>query len=223
MGDGACTRRTDGTYIEENFISMIYQEEQEIREKQPENASFATIAQVYEDGVTLLFGSEKTPSQKRYQVNSFAVFHQGDRVFLTKDSGTYVVLFPVGAPKSSFRADTAAQADKAAVAATADRADAASHAASADDAAHADCADTATRLTTARSISLTGDVTASGSFSGASNLSMAATGVKANAVKDQGGPSSRSIQFRVTAAGKLQFKSSYYNNANWYNMDGTQA
>lgn len=202
---------------------MIYQEEQEIREKQPENASFATIAQVYEDGVTLLFGSEKTPSQKRYQVNSFAVFHQGDRVFLTKDSGTYVVLFPVGAPKSSFRADTAAQADKAAIAATADRADAASHAASADDAAHADCADTATRLTTARSISLTGDVTASGSFSGASNLSMAATGVKANAVKDQGGPSSRSIQFRVTAAGKLQFKSSYYNNANWYNMDGTQA
>ena len=202
---------------------MIYQEEQEIREKQPENASFATIAQVYEDGVTLLFGSEKTPSQKRYQVNSFAVFHQGDRVFLTKDSGTYVVLFPVGAPKSSFRADTAAQADKAAVAATADRADAASHAASADDAAHADCADTATRLTTARSISLTGDVTASGSFSGASNLSMAATGVKANAVKDQGGPSSRSIQFRVTATGKLQFKSSYYNNANWYNMDGTQA
>lgn len=202
---------------------MIYQEEQEIREKQPENASFATIAQVYEDGVTLLFGSEKTPSQKRYQVNSFAVFHQGDRVFLTKDSGTYVVLFPVGAPKSSFRADTAAQADKAAVAATADRADAASHAASADDAAHADCADTATRLTMARSISLTGDVTASGSFSGASNLSMAATGVKANAVKDQGGPSSRSIQFRVTAAGKLQFKSSYYNNANWYNMDGTQA
>lgn len=202
---------------------MIYQEEQEIREKQPENASFATIAQVYEDGVTLLFGSEKTPSQKRYQVNSFAVFHQGDRVFLTKDSGTYVVLFPVGAPKSSFRADTAAQADKAAVAAAADRADAASHAASADDAAHADCADTATRLTTARSISLTGDVTASGSFSGASNLSMAATGVKANAVKDQGGPSSRSIQFRVTAAGKLQFKSSYYNNANWYNMDGTQA
>lgn len=202
---------------------MIYQEEQEIREKQPENASFATIAQVYEDGVTLLFGSEKTPSQKRYQVNSFAVFHQGDRVFLTKDSGTYVVLFPVGAPKSSFRADTAAQADKAAVAATADRADAASHAASADDAAHADCADTATRLTTARSISLTGDVTASGSFSGASNLSMAATGVKANAVKDQGGPSSRSIQFRVTAAGKLQFKSSYYNNANWYNMDGAQA
>lgn len=202
---------------------MIYQEEQEIREKQPENASFATIAQVYEDGVTLLFGSEKTPSQKRYQVNSFAVFHQGDRVFLTKDSGTYVVLFPVGAPKSSFRADTAAQADKAAVAATADRADAAFHAASADDAAHADCADTATRLTTARSISLTGDVTASGSFSGASNLSMAATGVKANAVKDQGGPSSRSIQFRVTAAGKLQFKSSYYNNANWYNMDGAQA
>ena len=86
---------------------MIYQEEQDIQEKQPENASFATISQVFEDGVTLRFGQEDTPSQKRYRVNSFAVFHAGDRVSLAKDSGTYVVLFPVGKPKSSFRADTA--------------------------------------------------------------------------------------------------------------------
>lgn len=82
---------------------MIYQEEQDIQEKQPENASFATISQVFEDGVTLRFGQEDTPSQKRYRVNSFAVFHAGDRVCLAKDSGTYVVLFPVGKPKSSFR------------------------------------------------------------------------------------------------------------------------
>ena len=202
---------------------MIYQEEQEIQEKQPEKASFATIAQVYEDGVTLLFGKEDAPSQKRYRVNSFAVFHAGDRVFLAKDSGTYVVLFPIGTPKASFRADTAAQADTANTAGTAAKANSAVYATNAANAEHADAADTAGRLTDARTISLTGDVTASGSFSGASNLSMAATGIKAGAVKDQSSPSSRTVQFRVASAGKLQFKSSYYNSGSWYNMDGTQA
>ena len=190
---------------------MIYQEEQDIQEKQPENASFATISQVFEDGVTLRFGQEDTPSQKRYRVNSFAVFHAGDRVCLAKDSGTYVVLFPVGKPKSSFRADTATQADTAA---TASRAALASYAESA---AKAD------RLTSARTIALTGDVSASGSFSGGANLSLSATSAKTAAVKDQSSPSSRTIRFRVAAAGKLQFQSSYYNNSTWYNMDGTQA
>ena len=190
---------------------MIYQEEQDIQEKQPENASFATISQVFEDGVTLRFGQEDTPSQKRYRVNSFAVFHAGDRVFLAKDSGTYVVLFPVGKPKSSFRADTATQADTAA---TASRAALASY---------AESAATADRLTSARTIALTGDVSASGSFSGGANLSLSATSAKTAAVKDQSSPSSRTIRFRVAAAGKLQFQSSYYNNSTWYNMDGTQA
>ena len=202
---------------------MIYQEEQETQEKQPENASFATIAQVYEDGVTLLFGKEDAPSQKRYRVNSFAVFHAGDRVFLAKDSGTYVVLFPIGTPKASFRADTAAQADTANTAGTAAKANSAVYATNAANVEHADAADTAGRLTDARTISLTGDVTASGRFSGASNLSMAATGIKTGAVKDQSSPSSRTVQFRVASAGKLQFKSSYYNSGSWYNMDGTQA
>ena len=199
---------------------MIYQEEQDIQEKQPENASFATISQVFEDGVTLRFGQEDTPSQKRYRVNSFAVFHAGDRVCLAKDSGTYVVLFPVGKPKSSFRADTATQADTAA---TASRAALASYAESAAKADEAGRADTAERLTSAHTIALTGDVSASGSFSGGANLSLSATSAKTAAVKDQSSPSSRTIRFRVAAAGKLQFQSSYYNNSTWYNMDGTQA
>ena len=156
---------------------MIYQEKQEIQQKQPENASFATIAQVYGDGVTLLFGGQDAPSQKRYRVNSFAVFHPGDRVFLAKDSGTYVVLFPIGAPKESFRADTASKADAAV---SANSADSAAHASSADQAANANHADTADKLKTGRTIGLTGDVTASGNFNGSANLSMAATGVKAD-------------------------------------------
>ncbi|MDD3193905.1 MAG: hypothetical protein PHE47_08725 [Oscillospiraceae bacterium] len=187
---------------------MIYQEEQEIRESRPEEACFATIAQVYEDGVTLLFADQNTPSQKKYCCNSFAVFHAGDRVFLAKDSGTYVVLFPIGQPKAGFHADTATKATTA------------TNAANAANASHADQAE---RLATARAIGLTGDVTASGSFNGAANLTMAATGVKAGAVKDQASPSSRTIQFRVASTGKLQFKSSYYNSGNWYNMDASQA
>ncbi len=208
---------------------MIYQDEQEIQERQPENSSFATIAQIYEDGVTLLFSGQDTPSQKRYRVNSFAVFHQGDKVFLAKDSGTYVVLFPVGMPKANFRADWSdwsdwsKNAEKATNANKANSATNANHAANADNASKAETAEKADKLTTGRTIKLTGDVTASGTFDGSANLSMAATGVKANAVKDQNSVSNRTIQFRVADFGKLQFKSSYYNSTIWYNMDGTRA
>lgn len=63
---------------------MIYQEEQEIQEKQPENASFATIAQVYEDGVTLLFGKEDAPSQKDIGSTALPFFTQGTECFWPK-------------------------------------------------------------------------------------------------------------------------------------------
>lgn len=113
--------------------------------------------------------------------------------------------------------------DAADTAATASRAALASYAESAAKADEAGRADTADRLTSARTIALTGDVSASGSFSGGANLSLSATSAKTAAVKDQSSPSSRTIRFRVAAAGKLQFQSSYYNNSTWYNMDGTQA
>ena len=202
---------------------MTYQEQQQLQERQPERIHFATIDQVYEDGVTLLFYGQSSPSQKRYQCNRFAVFHAGDRVFLAKDSGTYIVLFPIGAPKSSYHADTAGSADAADTAVTAEKAAQADRAEYAQQAGTASQAEKADRLTTSRTISLTGDVTASGSFSGASNLSMAATGVKAGMVKDQYSPSNRTIQFRVASSGKLQFKSSYYDSGSWYNMDGSRA
>ena len=147
----------------------------------------------------------------------------GERVLMAPASGSYVVIGVVDR-KKMITADSAARADTATTAATATRASSATNAANAsnaDNAEHADTADTADRLTNARKISLTGDVTASGSFSGASDLSMTATGVKAGAVKDQNSPSNRTVQFRVASAGKLQFKSSYYNNGNWYTLEGT--
>lgn len=79
--------------------------------QEPQDATFATIGAIYEDGVTLIFDGQDAPTEKHYKCNSFVVFHAGDRVRIIKDSGTYVVEYSVGAPKTSFNADTA---DKAA-------------------------------------------------------------------------------------------------------------
>lgn len=62
--------------------------------------SFATIEQIYDDGITLIFDGEETASEKHYKCNSFCVFAAGQRVRVIKDSGTYVVEYPVGNPNA---------------------------------------------------------------------------------------------------------------------------
>lgn len=62
--------------------------------------SFATIDQIYDDGITLIFDGEETASEKHYKCNSFCVFAAGQRVRVIKDSGTYVVEYPVGNPNA---------------------------------------------------------------------------------------------------------------------------
>lgn len=94
-------------------------------------ASFATISEIFEDGVTLLFDGLDAPTTKRYKVNAFVVFHPGDRVRVIKASGTYVVEYPVGNPRREFTADSATNADHAT---TADNATSADHATTADSA-----------------------------------------------------------------------------------------
>ena len=94
-------------------------------------ASFATISEIFEDGVTLLFDGLDAPTTKRYKVNAFVVFQPGDRVRVIKDSGTYVVEYPVGNPRTEFKADSATDADHAT---TADNATSADHATTADSA-----------------------------------------------------------------------------------------
>lgn len=96
---------------------------------EPQDATFATIGAIYEDGVTLIFDGLDAPTEKHYKCNSFVVFHAGDRVRIIKDSGTYVVEYSVGAPKTSFNADTA---DKATTATSATNATNAKNATSAD-------------------------------------------------------------------------------------------
>ena len=68
-----------------------YQQGVALETKEPQDASFATIGEVFADGVSLIFDGEETASTKHYKVNSFVVFNAADRVRIIKDSGTYVV------------------------------------------------------------------------------------------------------------------------------------
>lgn len=63
-----------------------------------ENFNFATIGQVYEDGVSLIFDGQEEASQKHYKVNTSVRFSPGDRVKILSDCGTYIVEYVVGNP-----------------------------------------------------------------------------------------------------------------------------
>ena len=65
---------------------------------QPPEFSFATVGEVYEDGVSLIFDGETDPSEKHYKANTSIVFHAGDRVKIASDAGTYVAEYVVGNP-----------------------------------------------------------------------------------------------------------------------------
>lgn len=69
--------------------------------EQQQQPSFATVAEVYTDGLTLLFDGEEEPGEKHYKCNTSVVFAAGDRVKIAADSGTYVVEYVVGSPKQS--------------------------------------------------------------------------------------------------------------------------
>jgi len=60
--------------------------------------NFATIGTVYTDGVTLIFDGQTAATTKRYKCNSTITFAAGQRVKIFKDSGTFVVEYPVGNP-----------------------------------------------------------------------------------------------------------------------------
>lgn len=97
-------------------------------------ASFATVAEIFDDGVTLRFDGMDRPTTKRYKTNAFVVFRPNDRVRVIKDSGTYVVEYPVGNPRAVFTADNATNADHAKTADSAAEAETAAHASTADSA-----------------------------------------------------------------------------------------
>lgn len=71
------------------------------RMSEQEIFNFATIGEIFEDGVSLIFDGQAAATEKHYKVNTSVVFKAGDRVKIFPDSGTYVVEYVVGPPVRS--------------------------------------------------------------------------------------------------------------------------
>lgn len=69
----------------------------EAQQETPE-IRMATISEIFEDGVTLIFDGQEEATDKHYKCNTSAVLAVGDRVMLDAESGTYVVAYAVGNP-----------------------------------------------------------------------------------------------------------------------------
>ncbi len=106
-------------------------------ETEKKQINFATVAEIYDDGISLVFDGEESPSEKHYKCNSFVVFEKGDRVRISEDSGTYIVEYPVGNPRKQFEVDYAKEAGNAKTADSAKSAEKANTANSATTAANA--------------------------------------------------------------------------------------
>ena len=164
-----------------------YQEKESLVLPSPAPQNFATIGEIYDDGVSLIFDGEEEPSEKHYKTNAFVVFQKGDRVRIISDSGTYVVEYPVGNPRKTMTADTATTAETV------------------------ETADTAKKLSTKRTFSLTGDVTGSATFDGSGNCEIRVTGKRVKALKNSYGSSdiylyarySNQLAYKVGSNGTL--------------------
>lgn len=77
------------------MIIENYQEQRAIEEVSAKSFSFATVGAVYSDGISLIFPGETEASQKHYKYNKSATFKVNDRVYIVKDSGTYIVICPI--------------------------------------------------------------------------------------------------------------------------------
>ena len=71
--------------------------------RQTAEIRLATVAEVLEDGLRLQFDGSDEATSKVYKCNTSCIFAVGDRVKVTKQSGTYLVDYVIGAPGSGGR------------------------------------------------------------------------------------------------------------------------
>lgn len=97
---------------------MIMETEQQVEAQQQKvepEFHFATVAEVHSDGLSLYIGAETSPTEKHYKCNTTCKFSAGQKVYIQKAGGEYVVLFPIGEPATEVvadRANTAVVADE---------------------------------------------------------------------------------------------------------------
>lgn len=95
---------------------MILETEQQVAAQQPKSEpefNFATVEAVHSDGLSLYIGAETTPTEKHYKCNTTCKFSAGQKVYIQKAGGEYVVLFPIGNPATEIVADRATEAETA--------------------------------------------------------------------------------------------------------------
>lgn len=78
------------------MITINYQEEERGKTKSTENPEFAVVTSVDDTGLQLIFDGEIYPTKKKYKFNTSYSFNVGDRVKVNKQSGSYVVEYPLG-------------------------------------------------------------------------------------------------------------------------------
>lgn len=66
--------------------------------RQPVEVKLATVAEVLSNGLRLQFDGMSEATNKIYKCNASCMFSVGDRVKVTKHSGTYLVDYVIGAP-----------------------------------------------------------------------------------------------------------------------------
>lgn len=76
--------------------------EEEQAESQGNEIIIGTIDSVTADGVTIIIDGDDVAGQKEYKVNCCVMFASGDRVKLTRNSGTYIVDYVIGTPMARY-------------------------------------------------------------------------------------------------------------------------
>lgn len=77
------------------MIKMSYQDEQRQKQNDPYIPQLATVTSAAADGLQIKFDGESIASSKKYKYNKSITFKVGDRVKVSKISGTYLVEYPI--------------------------------------------------------------------------------------------------------------------------------
>lgn len=78
---------------------MNFQDQRRGEVEKTEIPQFATVTDINESGLQLIFNGEQYPTKKRYKYNTALTFKVGDRVRVNKQSGSYIVEYPIGTTK----------------------------------------------------------------------------------------------------------------------------
>ncbi len=76
-----------------------YTEAQALEAQEPHGGTgwmLATVGSVDASGITLIFPGQTTAGTKKYKSNTAITFTAGQRVLVARDSGTCIVVCPVG-------------------------------------------------------------------------------------------------------------------------------